>query len=340
MKPAQQANRSRPNLPVLHWKLAREREFRIRKVVWFLVMAVILVLGLELVARFGFGLGDPPLSVEDSKIEYLFAPNQDCHRFGNRIHYNDGSLRNDYDIGQLQRDDVRVLFLGDSVLNGGVLTDQDDLATTIAECDLRAKGYPVRILNASAGSWGPVNCAEYVKRFGTYESKAIYMVLNAGDLCDVPDYTPIVGSRSFPSQKPICAAWDLMYRYVYPRIFGRRKVSRLESGIGLVRGGLSKEEAKRLSLAAIGYCLGQAKKGGIIYVRLRTDWGKATESEAESAFRTFCLQNRIGFYVLTLDPGSDYRDVIHINVNGQRKLAGLMKKLILEAGVATRVCGT
>jgi hypothetical protein len=47
-------------------------------------LLVLLVAG-ELFARFYLGLGDPPLSEADSKIEYLFKPDQDCHRRGANI---------------------------------------------------------------------------------------------------------------------------------------------------------------------------------------------------------------------------------------------------------------
>ena len=218
----------------------------------------------EISARMGLGLGDPPLSIADDKIEYLFAPNQECHRFGNRIRYNDVSLRNDYDSSVLTNGGKVVLMLGDSVLNGGVLTDQDRLATVVAERALRAQGRDVRILNCSAGSWGPVNCAEYVRKYGDFGASQVWMLLNPGDLWDVPDYTPIVGTASFPDKKPISAAWELAGRYGIPRVRNllARKVSRLTSGEGLVRGGMTKEQAESSSLAAIRYCLGRANTGG------------------------------------------------------------------------------
>ena len=41
-------------------------------------LVLALLAGAEIYARKGLGLGDPPLSVADPEIEYLFAPNQDC----------------------------------------------------------------------------------------------------------------------------------------------------------------------------------------------------------------------------------------------------------------------
>ena len=58
-------------------------------------MLIALVLAAELFARLYLGLGDPPLFVADDTIEYLFAPNQDVTRFGNRVRYNAYSMRSD-----------------------------------------------------------------------------------------------------------------------------------------------------------------------------------------------------------------------------------------------------
>lgn len=290
----------------------------------------------ELYARRGLGLGDPPLSIADSKIEYLFAPNQDCRRFGNRIVYNDVSMRNDYPSSVLTNGERRVMMLGDSVLNGGVLTDHAKLATTLAESALRAEGRHIRILNCSAGSWGPVNCAEYMRKYGSFGAEAIYVVLNPGDLWDVPDHTPIVGTRSFPDKKPVSALWELVYRYIVPRVesFWEKKTSRLVSRKDLVRGGMTKDAAEKASLAALKYCFSQAPERGVIYSRVVGDWTAPEETEGERKLRAFCKENGYAFYLLQLDPSTDYRknDVIHLNDNGQRKLADLLVRIVAKDG--------
>jgi len=55
---------------------------------WGLLVAVVALVGGEAVARYGLGLGDPPLSMAHTDIEYVFRPNQECLRFGNRVAYN------------------------------------------------------------------------------------------------------------------------------------------------------------------------------------------------------------------------------------------------------------
>ncbi|MCW4153907.1 hypothetical protein OM427_30890 [Halomonas sp. 18H] len=56
------------------------------------VLVTLVVIG-ELVARYGLGLGTPPLSVSHPKIEYMFAPNQDVSRFHNRQLFNEYGMR-------------------------------------------------------------------------------------------------------------------------------------------------------------------------------------------------------------------------------------------------------
>ena len=113
---------------------------------------LLIICSLEAVLRYRFGFCDAPLSIESDRYEYIFAPNQNRHRFGNHIIYNSYSQRSQ----EPDSNKTIVLGLGDSVINGGVQTDHGDLATTIASNDT------LQILNISAGSWGPDNCAAYL----------------------------------------------------------------------------------------------------------------------------------------------------------------------------------
>lgn len=54
------------------------------KVLGIAAAAIVLIAG-ELFARFGLGLGNPPLSVVHPTIEYMFKPGQDLERFGHRV---------------------------------------------------------------------------------------------------------------------------------------------------------------------------------------------------------------------------------------------------------------
>ena len=63
-----------------------------RLLTYLLFLAFGLMLA-EAGARWGLGLGAPPLSMEHPEIDYLFAPNQDVNRFGNRQLFNSYGMR-------------------------------------------------------------------------------------------------------------------------------------------------------------------------------------------------------------------------------------------------------
>src|SRR5215213_5583367 len=103
------------------------------------IALVLMLVGAELFARFYLGLGDPPLMRADPDIEYLFKADQDCRRFGNRIKYNHYSMRSeDFPEHKSDKNEQRVMVVGDSVVNGGALMDQAKLGTTLLRDRLAA----------------------------------------------------------------------------------------------------------------------------------------------------------------------------------------------------------
>jgi hypothetical protein len=106
-----------------------------KKIVVIFFVAIAAIVAAELYARFQLGLGDPPLSEGAPDIDYIFKPNQRCRRFGNAVNYNNLSMRMDEDVveGDSRR---RVFVIGDSVINGGSLTDQGELATALLQREL------------------------------------------------------------------------------------------------------------------------------------------------------------------------------------------------------------
>lgn len=179
-----------------------------------LACLVLLIVG-ELAARFALGLGDPPLSVEHGQIEYMFAPDQDCNRFGNRIHINAYGMRSeDFPKTKPDPNEYRVMVLGDSVTNGGNLTDQAELATTLLQDELaKTLGRPVVVGNISAGSWGPANLLAYVQTYGLFEADLILIVISSHDAADTPTFQPL-SPDTHPTQAPISALWEGITRYL------------------------------------------------------------------------------------------------------------------------------
>lgn len=160
---------------------------RKRIALWSVFCAVAFVVA-ELVARYGLGLGDPPISIPDPEIDYLFAPDQDCHRFGNRIVYNNCSMRCDFDV-HCGFEGRRVFVVGDSVVNGGTLIAHEKIATTLlqerVDTIIRAVGEVAARSTCSAR----INIALDIYGAGTEEMRLKKMAAKYGDA--IKFYPPV-----------------------------------------------------------------------------------------------------------------------------------------------------
>ena len=119
--------------------------------------------------------------------------------------------------------------MGDSVINGGVITEQDSLATSIL-----SKNTPFQVLNISAGSWGPDNIAAYLHHYGTFKAQKMILVCSSHDSHDNMDFVPVVGKMSsYPSEQYSLAWIELIDRYLLPRIFGESEANQtiIKAGI-------------------------------------------------------------------------------------------------------------
>lgn len=287
---------------------------------WILAISVTAVAGLELSLR-AIGLGDPPLYVESEAYEYIQAPEQDVVRFGNRIITNEYSMRSK----SLRNDACPiVLFIGDSVVNGGAPTDQSELATTRIERSLQASGYPkAQTLNISAGSWGPDNAAAYLQQHGLFEADLVVAVFSSHDAADTMVFRPIVGVHSsYPEDKPLTAIGELFARYLWPRAKALFKTARRQ------------RPKKHRAVSDVelnpgwGRLVGLADSVGIplrFYLhpdREETEAGQIGGEEGQR-IRTFLAEeNAVTWEGLEADMDLEsYRDGIHLSPEGQRRLA-------------------
>ena len=182
--------------------------------IWILGSAIVV----ELLLRF-LGFGNPPLYVSDERFEYIYAPNQEIFRFGNRILINEYGMRSK-PIGT-ENDKITILKIGDSVINGGAPTDHDSLSTTILEKKLQQQfNKKIRVLNISAGSWGPDNAMAFVKKHGNFNASKIVLVFNSHDLYDIMTFEELVGKNiHYPDRKPAFAIIELYKRYLRDELF-------------------------------------------------------------------------------------------------------------------------
>lgn len=284
----------------------------------------------EIILRYVFGFCDAVLYQSSPAYEYIAQPNQHRYRFFSHIDYNSYSQRSD------EPDSTKtiVLGLGDSVIFGGTMLDQDSVATT-----LFSKETGMQMLNISSGSWGPDNCAAYLKEKGTFGAKAMVLVCSSHDAFDIMSHVPVVGIYpNYPDKQYKLAIWEVIDRYLMPRIkvYFRGKqlldpdaqvVEKVKSDVGVAKKALNFDpgfdqllqisEEKHIPFfiylhPEVGEVMSRKyKEGGLMIM----EWAKTHHVK---------LINGLDEGV-TVDM---YRDVIHLNEKGQRNLANSLKKMI------------
>lgn len=283
------------------------------KSIWkFAIVVVALVVFAEVALRLLWGFGSMVLFYDDPAFEYLAMPNQDRKRFGNRISYNEHSMRSK---PLSSSDSCIVLGFGDSVLNGGTLTDQDSLATTLVENALQGN---IRFLNISAGSWGPDNCAAYLKKFGDFNAKMIVLMVSSHDAHDNMTHEKIVGlDDSYPDQQYPLAILEVLDKYIIPRLRGMLSQSPPADNLMINKNGEGFN-------SGFQEFLNHTQQEGIPFVIcLHAEKAEAAKGEFNEQGREileFCAKNNVKV-ISGLEVGEKveyYRDDIHLNERGQR----------------------
>ena len=287
----------------------------------------------EVALRVFLGMCDAPLYEASKKWVYMACPNQDGYRFGNHYHYNSYRQRSE------EPDSTKkiVLGLGDSVLFGGVMTDQDSTSSYV----FNSLCPEWQMLNISAGSWGPDNCAVYLKHYGLFGAKAMFLLVSSHDAYDNMDFKPVVGVHpSYPDKQYWCAWAEFIDRYVWPKTIGKLFASKnaddpdaavLKSidGTDIKKGGSifnpGFDQLKRM-----------ADEANIpLYICIHPDKNEVAAgkyNEQGEEIIKWCQENGIT-PILELKEGIKldmFRDGIHTNEKGQRFEAELMKRYITE----------
>ncbi|HEY9598524.1 MAG TPA: SGNH/GDSL hydrolase family protein, partial [Cyanophyceae cyanobacterium] len=173
----------------------------------------------ELTLRLAFGLGNPVLLQADPDTGYRFQPNQKVVRFGNTIEYNQYSQRSKPITEQKPKGTLRILMVGDSIINGGNATNQEQTIPELLAKKILASGHSSEVLNASAGSWGIGNRLGYLHEFGIFESDAVIVQIGTYDLTQPTSTSEPVGHHpSYPDRRPILAIQEAFTRYILPQL--------------------------------------------------------------------------------------------------------------------------
>lgn len=275
-----------------------------------------------------------PLYVASTEWEYMPMPGQSGRRLGNSYYFNHYGMRSD----EVDPTKKLVLGLGDSVLNGGVQTEQDSLATSIFSAETG-----MQMLNISAGSWGADNCAAYLKHYGLFDAKAIFLLVSSHDAHDNMDFVPVVGKHlSYPDKQYCCAIVEVICRYIYPiyiqRFFTSNKENNLDpdqmvlAGIGIDKNG----KGFNKGFEQLKQIADSAKIPMFVFLHADVEESKARKYNAQGKeIIKWCESNHV-ILIKDLDCGFtklDYRDGIHINAHGQRKLADVMKMYLLSSPI-------
>lgn len=276
---------------------------------------VLLLIVVEVTLRAVWGFGKMPLYAASDKWEYMPLPNQSGVRLGNKYYYNRYGMRS----AEVDTTKRHVLGLGDSVIHGGVQTDQDSLATSLFTAETG-----VQMLNISVGGWDPDNCAAYLKEYGMFGAEGVFLFVSSGNAHSNMDFTPTVGVHvNYPDKQYPCAIAEVWCRYVFPRyiqpIFEDKKEMALDPDEMVFNKGFDqlKQMCDNDSIRMIVYL--HASKNELKNHKYNWQGDEIIE---------WCEDNGVEL-IKSLDydfKESDYRDGIHINSHGQRKVADIMEK--------------
>ena len=310
-----------------------------QKKYWFVGVLICLILMGELFARFYLGLGTPPLSVTHPEIEYMYVPNQDVKRFGNRFVVNQYGMRSASFAPQKPSEQIRIMIFGDSVVNGGSQTDHGELATTIIQNKLEAEmGRDVVVGNISAGSWGPGNWLAYEKTYGFFGADIVVLVLSSHDYDDNPTFAPL-DANTHPFKKPFSALAEGFTRYL-PRYLPLSLDK--DNGLPQVANAASKKNSGSSdALEDLSQFLERAKEtASSVLVFQHWELNEIKREAASSGnkhIQEICTQ--LGIVPVSLGAtfadavqsgDNPYRDNIHPNARGQYLMAKVIWGEILE----------
>ncbi|MDR1129646.1 MAG: hypothetical protein LBK96_01515 [Prevotellaceae bacterium] len=288
-----------------------------------------LIIILEICLQYRWGFCDVVLMRESDRFEYIAQPNQSRFRFGKRIRYNEYSMRSDR---LLPSDNIRILGFGDSVLNGGMKTDQDSIATSIIErvLDRQYSEHSIRCLNISCENWSPDNCFAYMEEYGDFDASMIFLVVSSHNVYDSMDFRKTVDVHpNFPSKQSLSAIYE-MGEHLVSRIFAKKRNVPHHTV----------NNSNTFNPGFQSFHLYTQKKDIPLLIYLHPDREEVINGRYDARGEEiiqFCRDNGILLIDgLKYEDISCYEDTIHLNDRGQRIMANALLpeiKKLLEMGV-------
>ncbi len=298
-----------------------------------LSIIILSLLGILLMTELGLrligGLGKRVTFIPDEEIGYLLAPNQNVRRFGKTTLVNQYSMRSASIEKERPKDTLRVLMLGDSIINGNWWTDQKAVLSEVIEKQIHAPNFKqIEVLNASANSWNPRNQIAYLRRFGTFDAQLIILVINTDDLSgQAPTFLPVGNDLNYPDNQPNSAIGEILERQFFPP----KQVVIPKEKIGL----------NKKNLEAIKQIKEVAKQSSAKFIlaitplrREATDNPENYDKRARNRLYDWVKENEVTFinflpiFQQYNSPNSLYRDHIHLSPLGDAIVADTLTKAI------------
>lgn len=286
-----------------------------RSTIWkLLILAVLFLVALEIYLRAYWGFCDNVLLMADRHFEYIQQPNQHRFRFRHHVDFNSFSMRSE----EPDTSAIIVLGLGDSVIDGGVMVDQDSLATErLSKMLTKSIGRKVQVLNVGAGSWGPDNCYAYVQQHGVFNAKLAFLLASSHDAYDNMDFKPVIDKVDrYESKQYKLAIWELLKKYGIPRLKKHFNMDEFPPAA----------KAPTFNTGFHGLANYFKEKDIPFFIYLHTDQNEIAVKRfnymGQDIIR-FCDSAKVPLYEDSFNTydSSDYRGVIHLNESGQAKLA-------------------
>ncbi|PSB59029.1 SGNH/GDSL hydrolase family protein [Chamaesiphon polymorphus] len=297
------------------------------------IAAVLAIASGEIFARYYLGLGTPPLSVAHPTIEYMYKPDRDVYRYGHHFVTNQYGMRSVPFDKKKGSNEFRIMVFGDSVINGGSLTDQAELATSIVQEQLAKKlGKKVIVGNISAGSWGPGNWLAYAQEYGFFDPDLVVLVLSSHDYVDNPTFASL-NKDTHPTDNPASALTEGIEKYF------DNYMSKMAGGTTVIEAFQlpapkkdKEKEAEEKGLGDLSSFLELAKSNSTdVLVFQHYEQPEIVSGRANGGnqkIKETC--EKLGIDVVSLEPyfrksmqagANPYRDFIHPNRVGQKLIA-------------------
>lgn len=294
---------------------------------WIGLALVAVVIAVELLLRLLFGFGRPLLYTADAEIGYLLTPNQSIRRFGNQIAVNQYSMRSPAISLTPPPQTQRILFLGDSIINGGWWTDQAVTIPALVQQQLAVTrgNAAIEVLNASANSWGPRNQLAYLKKFGSFAAETIVLVINTDDLFAPAPASAVVGrDLNYPDRLPWLALEEVLKRYIFkPRPMSEVEIA-AEPGDRVGNNLAAIQQIQQISVASTARFMLVITP---LFREVESPEPRDYELKARQRLHAFAqaeqlvLIDVLPVFQALQDARAIYHDSIHLNLNGNQLVA-------------------